>query len=502
MAVTYALYENAREMSMRLKIDYDYAITFVEYRHQNASTRWGRAEVDVDIRELSSSEASLVAKIGQKPDTYSHSGKKFSYKENGEPRELRVFDDRYYVEMYDLDEFKSKIEGGFAGTLFEKNKPITVDNRGNRVTHTTGETIQKTAPFNRPHRTVNDDKGLKKGKIFAKLADQMIIVEGTLYREVPEPVFCTKASYGGVPLIVTRDRSEFSSSGYEEHSIYSLLSDYGGITCNLNNATLIIEQLAEAKRPFLEIYDPSAFTFDGDNRDAMKIADGLHDDLARDVGRLPRPFLKIWFEFNNAYKDANDRVTERLIAVVKDLASVRISDTDEANIRITAARRGDSRHGRKSTDDLASARHHFSQESQATIQENANKFLRRWEQRNMNDTWPILSGPKSTVSVNSNRVVELGSKGHVVDCCALAGMSKQSALDIVGSGMRIVASIGGLNAIATIDDNDTVTIVSSPSDEHEPMFEKHFAEFVRVTNEAKLQENELLAFDAMDFGSN
>lgn len=489
---------------MRLDINFDYTISFVRYRHQNSDVAYGRANVEVDIRELSPTEAPLVAKIGQKTNSIQDDAKKFSFKNGDEPREIRFIDGRYFIEKYSVEEFNKGLEKDYKGTLFDEASPKASRPNGREITYTTGEQILAAQPFRTPHRTISDDKGARMASSLAKLAEQLLIVDGVVYEEIPEPVF-TICKYTDKPSVTCRGKNSFSRYEYEEHSIYGIISDRGDTTCNINLAQKHSHGF-RSELPHIEVFDPTVFTYDGDNRDTMSLASNLKNCLEKDTASLPLPYLQKWFDFRDAYEDAGNRVTERLIAAVKEFREIELSDDLVEDIRIGAIREGVDRMYRvKSEDNLSSARQGVLRDDLDGIKSAAEKTLNRWDKRDEHETWPILSGPISAISIGQNSVMELGSKGHVVDCCQLSGMDLHAATRVVESGKRIIASIHsyatGGHAVATLDENDFIEIISPLDESKREEMEGHFAEFVRVTNEARLKEEELLAFETISLGS-
>lgn len=488
---------------MRLDINFDYTISFVRYRHQNPDVAYGRANVEVEIRELSSTEAPLVAKIGQKTNSIQDDAKKFSFKNGEYPREIRFIDGRYFIEKYSVEEFNKGLEKDYKGTLFDKANPKV--SRGDRreIMYTTGEQILAAQPFGTPHRKISDDKGARMASSLTKLAEQLLIVDGVLYEEIPEPVF-TICRYNNKPSVTCREKNSFSRHEYEEHSIYDLLSDRGEITCNINVAKKFFEDHREI--PFIEIFDSTVFTYDGDNRDATLLVSNLKSIMEKDTASLPLPYLQKWFDFRDACEDAGNRVTDRLIEAVKEFREIELNDDLVEDIRIGAIREGvDRMYQLRSKDNLSSARQGVLRDDLDRIKSAAEKILNRWDKRDEHETWPILSGPISAIKIGQNSVMELGSKGYVVDCCKLSGMDLHAATRVFESGKRILASVNssatGGHAVATLDENDVIELISPIDESLRVEMESHFAEFVRVTNEARLNEEELLAFETISLGS-
>lgn len=488
---------------MRLDINFDYTISFVRYRHQNPDVAYGRANVEVEIRELSSTEAPLVAKIGQKTNSIQDDAKKFSFKNGEDPREIRFIDGRYFIEKYSVEEFNKGLEKDYKGTLFDKANPKV--SRGDRreIMYTTGEQILAAQPFGTPHRKISDDKGARMASSLTKLAEQLLIVDGVLYEEIPEPVF-TICRYNNKPSVTCREKNSFSRYEYEEHSIYDLLSDRGEITCNINVAKKFFEDYREI--PFIEIFDSTVFTYDGDNRDATLLVSNLKSIMEKDTASLPLPYLQKWFDFRDACEDAGNRVTDRLIEAVKEFREIELNDDLVEDIRIGAIREGvDRMYQLRSKDNLSSARQGVLRDDLDRIKSAAEKILNRWDKRDEHETWPILSGPISAIKIGQNSVMELGSKGYVVDCCKLSGMDLHAATRVFESGKRILASVNssatGGHAVATLDENDVIELISPIDESLRVEMESHFAEFVRVTNEARLNEEELLAFETISLGS-
>jgi hypothetical protein len=489
---------------MNIDVNFDYIISYVPYRHKNANIAYGRANVQVAVRELSPTEAPLVAKIGQKTNSIQDDAKKFSFKNGDEPREIRFIDGQYFIEKYSVEEFNKCLEKDYKGTLFDEASPKASSHNRREITYTTGEEILASQPFHAPHRTISDDKGAGKASELTKLAEQLLIVDGVVYEEIPEPVF-TISKYTEKPSVTCRGRGSFSRFDYEEHSIYGLLSDRGETTCNINLAQKYSEGFRR-ELPHIEIFDSTVFTYDGDNRDTMSLASNLKNCLEKDAARLPLPYLQKWFDFRDAYEDAGNRVTDRLIAAVKEFSEIELSADLIEDIRIGAIREGIHRmYQVKSEDNLSSARQGVFGEDLDAIKGAAEKTLRRWGKRDEHETWPILSGPVSAISIGQNRVMELGSKGHVVDCCKLSGMNLHAATKVVESGKRIIASIHahatGGHAVATLDENDFIEIISPLDENMRQEIEGHFSEFVRVTNEARLKEEDMLAFATISLGS-
>lgn len=488
---------------MRLKIEYDYRISYVKYRHQNADTAYGGAEIEVEIKELQSAEAPLVAKIGQKSDRFDKAPRNFSFKENGEPREVRYLDGRYFVELYDRRTLEENLKNGLKNTIFERNGPaILFSHNQTRVTHTTGEAIERSAKWGQPHRSVSDDKGESKGRAYSDLADQMIIVEGIVFKEIPEPILSIKADYSDNAMIVPRKHGEYAAVRYSSTNIYCESGNVYGFSYNLNQALDVFEKEG-LEAPFIEIYDPSVFNYDGDNHDATHVASKIVSELQSHMSRLPRSLLKVAIEVKAAFEDAGHRVTNRLVDAIDKISSLEISDREIERIKVSAVRQPKQYHSSKS-EDIYQGRLNFLEEHFGHLKAKAAAFRDRWEIRSKNDTWDILSGPISKVKVGYKEVFELNSAGQTIECCQLAGMDLKAALDVIGEGKRLIVSMpiggGGRFAVATLDEDDLVQIVSPVDEEKADKTANEFQEFVRVTNEARLKEEQIMSFDGFKFG--
>lgn len=478
---------------MNLKIDFDYIINFVPYRHQNKQVEYGKSSVDIEIDEFASSDVPLVAKIANQSNN-NLGDSVFNEKSedlDDTTKELRFKDGKFYIERYSVDDFLKAIKGTMQEGVFERGswkqtvfEPAGRDKKPSWKPYRTGEEMRRSQPRDRPHRYIEDDGGKQKADTIKKLASRVAIIDGVVFEQVAEPIVGFRST--GQIGIFRRPAPSFYnkySMGDDFVDSYDLYGHYALKTTSILYDPLeVVGHDPAARLPYIDVYDHSVFTYDTTSYDVMKIIDTMCHSWNQAYG-YPLPMLEAVIDFRDAYDDAHGRVTQRLLDTVKAISEVVIDPAERERIRIRAKRSQERGVSSVPKIDIS------------FLKTTAEFALERWGKRDPQSVWAV-EGAITRVKIDGCDVFELGSKGEAIDYCVLSGMSFNDALYEIEAGGRILVMSGSNWAkVAMLDDFDEIRIISPVDESEKSHIEAGFSEFVDMKNEADLRDEELASFN-------
>jgi len=306
---------------MKIAIDYNYEIRFIPYRHQNRQSRPAAASTVVDIREFDSSQAPVVLRIGAA--AVSREGKKFAYKEDGSPREIRAVDGQLYVENSSADLLQSAVEADINKSPLGGHSYNSIDQKKDQELWTKELIINA---HKQPLRSIEDDGGEKIAELLQKRADKLIIVNGTVFKSCREPV-----------LAINLERSDAkimeAPGGLYEGSI-SVIDFIGyDLTTNLVEAGALLSEFHEPIeiKAQWDIFDPSVASFDGTSFDIGRKYSAIKNILGSDLGGLPRSALDLYYALRDVDEASLTRVTPQMLELTADAIALAIDDTERTS---------------------------------------------------------------------------------------------------------------------------------------------------------------------------
>lgn len=454
---------------MKLDIEFHYTITYVPYRHQNDRTATGGASTTVEIREVGPEDAPIVMLVGNPRDTDDEHAKRYVFKENGDPREVRFFDGMHFVEAGPVSELKwddpKDVAKSFFGRGTPRNTALDKEYSGTEVT-TAEEVERKNSSRDRPLRELKDDLGAAKAREMAKLASMMIVVGDTVFEYTPEPVVKVLGWGDRTALVMPRPEPE---GEYGRHRFHDL--DYPSERRAALKHADTLRGYADGL-PFAEAVDPSRSTFDGAGFDVFKLCEDLSRTFVSNVKALPWEGLEAYYRFRDALEDAAGRVTPRLVDAVAAIAS--LPEPDDASTVAAVAARMKAKEpdgwGNPVNAIYAERAAFIGKDGLGEVRKAAAEILDRWERRPSEAYWENGVGHVSSARGVGRTVSELLSEGSVADAAASAGVEAAPLLAAAAAGSRILASQGRRlqAAIATMDSDGSLRVVAAPADCRDP----------------------------------
>jgi len=430
---------------MKLKIEFHYPISFIPYRHQNTQSEVGKAETEVEVRELSDGEAPVAMLVGNPPnDRMDRHEARLALKDDGSPRRVRTYMGRHFVEAgrasaLPYDVAPGRIMNSFFGRAKPRNMAVDDPTYGKKKTMTGEEVIRRYSSAAKPFRTFNDDHGAAMAARLERLASLMFVVDGVVYEYTPEPIIRITGRYGEHKAFIgPRPRKERHDHDSFDFHMY----EFGEpIRSSLLHADTVKDLYKGADWPFFEVVDPAASAFDGTGYDVMELARKLEQSLASSAAALPWNMLEAYYDLRDALADAQGRITPRLVGALEGVAAVEAAD-DPAHIAAVAASAvvGD-RHGYQVRETFFSRRSEYLRSDKLSDHRGmAAETLARWGRRPEGQHWENGVGPVSSLVEGNRRTMEILSAGMACDLARRAGIDAAVLIEAARDGDRIIVS--------------------------------------------------------------
>lgn len=424
---------------MKLKIEFHYPISFTPYRHQNARSAIGQAAVEVEIRELSDSEAPVAMLVGNRPEQrLDRHERRFCLKADGTPRRVRTYKGMHFVEAGPAsalpeDVLPENVNDSFFGRA--RPRILTAeDMRHGRKPMTGDEVRRRNETPSRPLRSFNDDKGAAVAEKLRRLASLMLVVDGTVYEYTPEPILRIGSGFRECKAAIG------PRPGSEEGLFDFHMFEFGqSVKTSLLHAGTVRDYLSEGDGwPYFEVLDPSASCFDGATYDVSEMVQELVRSLASSAEGLPWPMLEAFYDLRDAFQDAQGRVTPRLVEALSAVASV--EDDDAAHLADIAVNAEPSEPWRQRRHEaIIRKRLEYLRKGEAAVHRKmAEEALERWAHRPEGEHWENGVGPVSSLVQGDFRVMEVLSSGMVFDLARRAGTDPEPLLRAARDGCRVL----------------------------------------------------------------
>lgn len=486
---------------MKLDIEFHYSITFVPYRHRNKQSATAVARTSVEVREIPAAHAPVVMKVGNAGDETDQHARRYALKADGTMREVRFFEGRHFVEAGPVQALAVERPEEIAKTFFGRGNPRNgaVDDPTNPARPVTAnEVIGKYSSASRPFVSFSDDKGASKAAELRKLAEMAIIVDGTVFEYTPEPIMKIEGYGERKAQIMPRPSAGHGHFDFDRHRFHDF--EY---STNARAALKHAHSIAAYadNMPLYEVLDPSKSRFDGASFDVIKACESLMQTFKSNLKGLPWDGLEAFYAFRDAFADAGDRVTPRLVAAIERVAG--LPDPEDVDTVMAVAARIE----RGKTDDY-SFRHREIYRDKARflaenrldrIREDAASIVERWQCRPAEAYWENGVGRISSARLNGRRAAELLSEGMVADAAAAAGLDAEPLLQASARGCRILVSeaVGLRPAIAVLETDGRLGVIAAPDGDEAP--ERLFDGFLAATEQAEDTEADMFLPMGGDF---
>ncbi|MTH95835.1 hypothetical protein [Roseibium sp. RKSG952] len=407
---------------MRFEFDYKYAISYKPFRAVNPRSSPALSHTSIEVREVDLVDAPLVARIGTSEDQGVISDKpSYALKSNGDRRELRYINGRFFIEVQSAEETKEALATGTRNTPFQKigTELIGTDPHAcryagfGRKPEKIYKTVSDIARENPRCRELSDNNAETK-EMFRKFAEHFVVVEGVLFQETPEPIV-EFTNYGSCKVQPTYCPNYYQN--YESDLQYSW--DHFSSTKWADNLVDAVGRLEkEGEMPPYEILDPRPFLFDGVSHGVYGQAEALFQAMQSAVWRMGDDFIEAYYDL----KEAIDKSPNRCVTLEIENALQRVTACDTAaskkindEIReFNAFAREDDRHN----GDTFFRDEYFGWSSDQfdNFGHMAMRALEHWNTREVERYWPdvgSLPGKPLAGSGGEGAVSELNSVGKI-----------------------------------------------------------------------------------------
>lgn len=399
---------------MRFEFDYKYAISYIGFRKVNPSSSPALGRISIDIREVDLVDAPLVARIGagEFRDTVSDKPS-YSRKSNGDMRELRYIDGRFFIEVQSVEETRLGLETGTKNTPFQKHGTELIENDPRRLgAGDPYKTLSQVELENERCRELKDNKAETEEK-FHNFARRFVVMEGILFQETPEPI--ADHSYGSPSVKPAYQTSYYQS--YESNLEYSW--DHFSSTKWADNLVDALERFEKAgETPPYEILDPRPFLFDGVSHAVFGRAEALVQAMHSAVWRMGDDYIDAYYDLKEAVDRSPNRcVTTDIIEALHKVATCDVSVSEKMSNELMGFREFSANENRHSADNFfPDERFDWSSDQFKSFGASATGALKYWETRDADRYWPdVGSMPEGTRTGNGDEGVisELNSVGKI-----------------------------------------------------------------------------------------
>lgn len=274
---------------MKLDIQHHYTFAYVPVGKISDRHAVGVCTTTVEIEELAQESAPLVAKVGcvefsnvrGEETTMAN----FAFKEDGSPRQVRMRDGHFYVEVCSDAELAQQVRtvSGLAKTVLvtglEKHFQSPVKELGYQGAKTIWD-IRRREQL-RPEKTV-DDGGAEAGALLKKVATRMFVVDGVVYGRCREPIFVCGATPESAMII---ERPVPKNFPWVKYLVKLKSSDGIAITSNLESAEETTSEFGlDSSKIFIEVLRPELLRYDGAANDVYFAAYEAANEIADRIG--------------------------------------------------------------------------------------------------------------------------------------------------------------------------------------------------------------------------
>ncbi len=469
---------------MKFDFPFHYAFHYVippKIKHQ---TSYAAASVELEIRELTESQAPVAMKVGN-PRTRAGKSTDFEAKADDSLREVRIVDGKYYVEDDTLADLVEKLKdpGEIEKTIFGKAKPLQFREewRGGAmhrvlplelIRPTTLDAIARSNPL-REHKN-QDDKGAAMIAKLKMIAEDTLVVDGRLFIRCREPVLSMDRFANALKIVPSPAKvKDLDRRPYEYTHQISHWPGPG--IASLKTADALYAYLKKSGRtsecPRFEVVDPSWSRFDGTGYSISHDLNELQTTLQTHMSTLPRDLLEAYFILRESNLETDGdkfTVSPAILQAVSLIASSKLpsveADQSAAMFElwrfarkeqrdwgsdVTSATVGQSRS--KIKDNLT-----FNLvENRETIQgfvKRAKVILKRWEARSSLDHFATQASWDMLLAYEGAIVREVNSEGPLYAACVALDVDPEPLIARAREGHRVLTISG--------TDNDIVAAVT------------------------------------------
>lgn len=292
---------------MQVELQHYYHIKYLPYRARSMRTAIGQAYTTVEINELSTPAAPVVAKISDP------TSKIFEPFPDGRAKRLRYVDGKHYIEDLSVSEFLDRVQAG-RFTYFEHCSEAYQRNRIFPINVETTETIRDKEKH--PLKELIDDKGRSVGAVLQAIADHILIVDGVVYNYTPEPVLSYSLLYNYGPTTKARACNDFHVKSIEDELAFNLYESFSSRDkerlVSLTNLTeQDISSLNESEI-YVDIIDQRGFCFDHVRHNLKASVENLLLCMGIGLPRMNREWIESYIEIRDAFDSSGGYPTSRL----------------------------------------------------------------------------------------------------------------------------------------------------------------------------------------------
>jgi hypothetical protein len=488
--------------AMKFDLHFHYEFQYVvppKIKHQSSLAA---ANVELEIRELTSEQAPVVMRVGNRSGKDSVSAN-FDAKPDGTPREIRVVDGKYYVEDGTLADLAQSLLDPHTvnASIFGTAKPIRYEKeydprRGQWVETkelarvTTLEAIARYTQL-REHRN-KDDKGEALKAELKMIAEDTLSVDGHLFIRCREPVLGIDQFDKGIKIIPSPakvDDLDARRSAYTRQGRHYFVSTYASAKTGEDFQAYLKSVGKPLVLPQIEIVDPTWSRFDGTGYTIGTDLNGLQRALQKDMAKLPRDLLEAYYILRDSNVETDVEqftVSPAIVQAVSLIANYKLPASEEGQSAAMFetwrfARKEHRDHmGELTPQDVKNSLHRMKENFTVNLIKDrgeitgfiksAKDILRIWQKRSTLDHFDTKASWDMLQRFEDKIVREFNSEGPIYAACSELEVDASPILSAIRQDHRSLTIAHCANAplaIATIAPDGKVTVHGTGMQSHE-----------------------------------
>ncbi|MCS4088892.1 hypothetical protein [Rhizobium sp. BK176] len=444
---------------MKLTVPYTYTFWYVPTRCTNDRHALSQAVMEVEIAEIDDADAPVVMTVANGKDAglgNEQGADRFLPRADGKPRQVRMRNGLFYVEAMSAEELSQRasrlatLDATFLAKfgISGQRTPGYVEKSYGHSDITSVSGVRRQNGGLREDKT-RDDRGEKVGRLIARQAARMFIVDGVTFELCREPVLKIKFDHSGLMAHGIVEAFE-SLAARTDYSKYSETSAY---TSSLIHADHLLSDMGVEKKVSFEVIDHNASSYDGVASDIAFHLVRAESDLKGVVHAAPTGVLQAYYKVAEALRHidrSSPSISAEVIAAAHSVMDISVDpEIDEPMQQLSRTRFMNDRSGRQAVlgpdhggpfrlDLMHVGGYRDRQGKMASATAFAGRILDRWEGRHPGSTFDNGQTDRMTTTLVSGvTVAEIGSDAQARHAAWEIGLAPGQVEKAIASGSRL-----------------------------------------------------------------
>jgi hypothetical protein len=443
---------------MKFTIPYTYTFYYVPHRCVNDCTAIAQAAMEVEIAEIDDAAAPVVMTVANNTKAVfdDESSRRFQRRADGQPRQVRMRNGRFYVEAMSVDELVQKasnlgtLNSTFLANVESENarQPgYAASHSRSDITSVSGVRYKRNGGL-REDKT-RDDRGAKVGRRIARQAAKMFVVDGMTFELCREPILKLKFDRSGtlVHAIVEAYESLDARMDYRKYS------ESSAFTSSLIHADRLLSHMGVEKDVSFDVIDANASSYDGVASDIVFHLVHAESDLNGIIEASPTGVLQAYYRVADALRHidlSSPSISAEVLAAAQGIVDITVDpEIDEPMRQLSNARYMNDTSGRAiilgpdhggpfHLDLTHVSRYRNGARGLERATANAGRMLDRWEGRHPESTFDNGQTDRMTTTVMDGvTVAEIGSDAQARFAAREIGLAPGQVEQAIAAGSRL-----------------------------------------------------------------